>query len=116
MIEFELKTCIRSFHRHFYALKTRLLALKMLARCLILLCFFILYPRFYVIKSVYANSECRFLQPLFQAAYGDVPLPYAVAGDAVQTAQEEIADVDGLGLGVAAGEIAGGGDGVEQGL
>ena len=43
-------------------------------------------------------------------------MPYAVAGDAVQTAQEEIADVEGGGLGVAAGEIAGGGDGVEQGL
>ena len=43
-------------------------------------------------------------------------MPYAVAGDTVQTAQEEVADVDGLRLGVAAGEIAGGGDGVEQGL
>ena len=63
-----------------------------------------------------ACSQPSCSQPLFQAAGGDVPLPYAVAGDAVQTAQEEVADVEGGGRGVAAGEVASGGDGVEQGV
>ena len=75
----KFRTCIHYLHRHLLCPKNTATALKMLARCP-LAALFALYPRFYVIKSTYANSEYRFLNLFSKKPFGGAANGFVFSG------------------------------------